>query len=252
MRLPRNAFLSLLSPALLLAGLVLCAPLPAAEAPPGRSVVPAEALAPSRDLEALRLRLDELSSALEERQDAQARQLSRNAEAIVQLQAARERGDAAQSRAQAAFEALRQRQDGFDAQAKALELGAARAAVDVAARDRRIDNAVKELAALRADLGSAQDSLQGGLKDVQAARAELKERGETLASLTDLLSAMKRELDSNNEELVELRLAVKNASTPAPARVGSTAWWDRALQWKYLPAVAVGLSAVAVGWAASR
>lgn len=244
MRLHRAAS-TRLSPALLLAGLVLCAPLGAEEAPPGRSIVPAEALAPAREIEALRRKVEQFSQAFDERQQAQARQLSRSAAALDALQA--ERGGV-----QGALDGLRQRAGQLDERLKALEAGGARVASDLAGTDSRVSAAQKDLDALRRDLGDARDSLQGGLKDVGAARAELKERGEKLASLTDLLSAMKRELDSNNEELVELRLAVKSASAPARPQVGGSEWWDRALHWKYLPAVAVGLSAVAIGVAASR
>jgi DNA repair exonuclease SbcCD ATPase subunit len=245
-------FASLLSPACLLAGLVLCPGLRADEPPPGRSVIPASALNLGPQLEQLEQRLKRTGDDLDSRLDAQALALSRNARAVDALREDQAGHNAALSRVQNALNNLDPRLADLDTRVKALDAAQARAATEAAAADSRAIGWGKDLVQLRKDLQASQDSLETGLKEVAAARSELKERGEKLAGLTDLLGAMKRELNANNEELVELRLALKRAPAPAPESLSGGSWWEQALRWKYLPAVAVGLSAAALGVAAAR
>jgi hypothetical protein len=52
---------------------------------------------------------------------------------------------------------------------------------------------------------------------------------------------------------VEVKQALKLYEKASEAKAdGGGEWWDQALRWKYLPAVAVGLSVVAVGVAVSN
>jgi chromosome segregation ATPase len=136
----------------------------------------------------------------------------------------------------------------------ALEASLARGNSAAAAQDRRVDGLDAQLQALRTQADVDRAAAQDALKRLQATQADLDERGRKLESLTDLLSVMKRDLDSNNEELVEVKQTLKrlDAATPAASLSPQTAWWDAVLGWRYLPVVAVGLSAVALGVAAAH
>lgn len=261
MRAARHAILGTLSPAVLLAGLLLCAPLGAAEAaPPGRSVAPSqdaaeagawrekiEAGLKAQDdrLEALGARLDAQSAALSGSARSADKALKEEAQAIELLQGSRQKADAS-------LELQRQRLDAAEAKTQALDADASKARAASSLRDARLDAMTKDLAALKQDLSDSHDSLAAGLKQIEANRSDLQARSAKLESLSELLAAMKKDIDSNNEELVEAKQSLKRleAAAVTPAADSNAAWWDAVLGWKYLPAVATGLGAAALGVAA--
>lgn len=256
----------LLSPTCLwLAGLLLLGPAPLraaeAEAPPARSVapaVPAEPLATKAELKAAEqraeARLQALSTGLDlqaQRLEDQARRLSKSAQLLIEAAEDLKTLQGSQARSAAALESAQQKLSDLGTRLQGLEQGAAKTSSDSVVRDSRLDELAKAQAALRLQAQEGQDSLQTLLKDLSASRTELKERGQKLNSLTDLLGVMKQDLDGNHEELVEVKQALKRLE-PAPGAPEAGSWLDRALRWPYLPAVAVGLSAVAVGLAVAR
>jgi septal ring factor EnvC (AmiA/AmiB activator) len=108
--------------------------------------------------------------------------------------------------------------------------------------------------ALKASVLAAQDQVNAAAKDYAATRADLKDRTEKLQSLTELLSVLKKSVESNDEELVEVKQQLKQLQPKAPSAASLTDgdWWDQLVAWKYMPALAVGLSAVAVGFSVAH
>lgn len=257
-----SSFARLVSPAWILAGLALFAPPLAAEDGPPPARRPAAAIEPvalptpevrAADLQALKDAVAESARAQEERLLGQARRLSRVAAAVDESEASLKGMADASARLQSALEGLRARLDAVEKRAQSLDEAAGKAAVADQARDVRLDGLAKELAALKAEIVGNRDSLDAGMKQFAATQADLKERGAKLESLSDLLGVMKRDVESNNEELVEVKQALKKLeAAPASGAAENAAWWDEVLRWPYLPAVATTLGAVAIGVAASR
>lgn len=249
-------FARLLSPAWILAGLVFfTVPLHAEDPPPGRHPAPSagsgQAIS-SADLQALKDSVESAARQHDERLQETARRLSRVAASVDEGAASLKAADEAQSRLQSAVEGLRSRLDSVEKKAQNLDEAAGRAAVGTQAQDTRLSAFAKDLSGLKQELSGSRESLDVGMKEFAATKAELKERSAKLESLSDLLSVMKRDVENNNEELVEVKQSLKRleAAPVAGADADNAAWWDQALRWKYLPAVATGLSVVAVGVAA--
>lgn len=245
-----------LSPACsLLAGLLLFqARAWAVEAPPGRSIAPVETSAAGAgpaELQALQRRLDAVNEMASQLADQQAQGLSRNAEALARVNDSLNDLQGAQSRSQASLDGVEQRLKDLAGRLQAVEQAQARSGSDAAVLGGRMDALDKGQAALRARLDDGDQQLKDALKVLDASRVEMAARGEKLVTLTDLLSVMKQDLDNDHEELVELKQTLKRYEPAADAPEAGS-WLDRALRWPYLPAVAVGLSAVAVGVAASK
>ncbi len=112
--------------------------------------------------------------------------------------------------------------------------------------------ATKELSALSVNLKTARDELATALKQAQATQTELKARSDKLEDLVDLLGALRRDLNTNNEEIVDLRRQLKALDGKGTVEGSNAQWWDQALRWPYLPALATGLAAIAIGVAASK
>jgi hypothetical protein len=251
-----NARRASLSPrrALLLAGLFLFRSLPAAEAaPPARSVAPAPTAVvaiPTPEVRAADLKA--LREQAEARLDEQARQVSRTAALLDQLQ-----GDIRQMGVTVKNQDSTLGSTGNIVQSldrTLVELGR-----DLAAEssERKLQGAqVRDLSlglkGLRDEMDLSARQMREGLADITALREDLKSRQSRLDSLTDLLAVMKRDLESNSEEIVEVKQALKALQAPKAPEAASGEWWDQLAGWKYLPAVAVTLSVVAVGMAASR
>lgn len=239
----------------LLAGLLLFQTrLWAVDAPPGRSIMPADESAPGAsqaELQSLQRRLDAVSLAAAQLADGQAQSLSRNAQVLARVDDSLRDLQGAQSRSQAALDGVEQRLKDLNQRLQAVEQTQARSGSEAAVVGGRLDALDKGQATLRARLDDGDQQLKDALKRLDASRAEMATRGEKLASLTDLLSVMKQDQDNDHEELVELKQTLKRYEPSADAPEAGS-WWDRALRWPYLPAVAVGLSLAAVGVAASK
>lgn len=244
----------------LLAGLLLFQPLAALgaaaaseeEAAPVRRIAPSATPVPvasQAELDKLKQALDAISAKQEERHDAQARSLSRSAQELTEARELLRSLQGGQARAQSALDGAKQRLEDLGSRLQSLEQLRAKEGEASAARDTRLDDAIKAQAQLRLQAQEDRDALKEAFKALKDTQSKLDERSVKLASLTDLLSVIKRDVDQDHEELVELKQTIK-ALEPKAAEQGSLAWWDQALRWPYLPAVAVGLSAVAVGLAA--
>lgn len=230
----------ILSPAcLLLAGLLLFqAGLAADEAPPARSIAPAaDPLPVASQAELLRLQ-----RSLEELVAEQSRRLDQSSGSLKSLQSQLNQGQDALDRARQSLADLAGRLQG-------LEQAQARAGVEAAAAGTRLEAQAKGLEQLRLQQNEDRVFLKNALKDLAATRDELQERSRKLSSLSDLLAVMKKDVESNHEELVEMKQTLRRFE-PVAAQKSQAAWWEQALRWPYLPAVAVGLSLVAVGLAA--
>ena len=203
--------------------------------PPARSAAPYPIAPPvsAADLKSLR---DETSGSLKEqagRLDAQAQQ----AKAL-----------------EASLSALAASLGDLDKRLKALADDASARDVDAAGQGAKLKSLAEGQDTLRLQSEANAKTMRDGLADIAALREDLKQRQAKLDSLTDLLTVMKRDVDSNSEEIVEVKQGLKQAAqqAPAPSVSAGDDWWDQALEWKYLPAVAVGLSVIAVGVAASH
>lgn len=237
---------ALLALGLLLGGQALYAD----DVPPGRSV----ALSPpgADGLGGLGARVDRLAAqqqALAARTDDQARRLSDVADALGDQDARLKSQAAAAQGVEQRLTAAEGSLASVVVKLQALDEAQAKAAVSAAAQQTRLDGGLAEVDALKTALGAAQDQITGAAKDYAATRVEMGQRSEKLQGLVDLLDVLKKGLDSDDEELVEVKLALKRLEPkPAPdASLTNAAWWNGILTWKYLPALATGLGIVAVG-----
>jgi len=143
-------------------------------------------------------------------------------------------------------EGLGQRLDSQEAKSQSLQETQSKAAVSAEAGLARFDELRKDLDTLKADLANSQDSLASGLKELQDTRGALSK----LDSLQELMTMLKRDMDNDDEELVEVKQSLKRLEPSPSDGPGNAAWWDGLAGWKYLPALATGLSVIAVGVAA--
>jgi chromosome segregation ATPase len=226
--------------------------MPAEEAPPARSIAaePLPGGASRAELEQLREDQAGLAAAQSRRLDEQAQRLSRNAQALEEAATAVKALQSAQAQAQGGLDSARQRLDELTRRLQALDQAQARSGSEAAARDSRLDAMARAQGELRLQQEQDRDALEAALKSLESTRKELDARSIKLASLAELLGVMKKDLESNHEQLIELKQDLKPAAAVAPSAAGT--WYERALRWPYLPAVAVGLSLGALGVAASR
>ncbi len=99
--------------------------------------------------------------------------------------------------------------------------------------------------------GKAEKDLALGLKRVEDLAESLELKGEKMTGLLDVVGTLKRDLRDLNADLVELKGDLK-AMQNKGADDGELGWWSKASRWPYLPAVAAGLSAIALGIAVTR
>lgn len=251
--LPQSPACALLAGLLLFQPLLLAADALEDEAPVRRiaPATPAPSAADQAELDKLKQALDALSAKQEEHHEAQSRGLSRSAQALAEDREMLQSLQSGQARSQTALDGAKQRLEDLGARLQSLEQLHAKEGESAAAREARLDEAIKAQAQLRLQAQEDRDSLKDAFKALKDTQAKLDERTLKLASLTDLLSVIKQDVDQDHEEVVELKQTIK-ALEPKASEQGGLAWWDQALRWPYLPAVAVGLSAVAVGLAAHR
>jgi chromosome segregation ATPase len=229
-----------------------------ADLPPGRSAAPASSLsgqpAPevrAADLKAVKDASEGAAKRASDALDEQARRLSRTAASLVELQAELKLQSQSSKGLDSSLAGLTVSLADLDKRVSALSQGAAAKEVDAASQAATLKKLGEDLAGLRNDLEGGAKQMRDGLAEIATLREDLKQRQARLDSLSDLLQVMKKDLDGNSEEIVELKQSVKRLEA-APAGPGAPEWWEQALTWKYLPAVAVGLSLVAVGLAAAH
>jgi chromosome segregation ATPase len=240
--------------------LLLAAPCRADDAvpapPPARSIAltPVQG-ADAAEVSALGDKVERLvSQALDQaaRLDAQARSVSVGVQALEEHEARLKKVEANSDQLERSVTSSQGSVTQALARLQALEEAQSKAQVSAGAQVARIDSVAQDMAALKQSMAAAQDSLQAGAKDLAATRAQMQERSDRLDSLSELLDTMKKSQESDDEELVEVKQALKRLE-PAPAsEAGNAEWWDQILTWKYMPAVAVGLSCVATGIALSH
>jgi chromosome segregation ATPase len=242
--------------ALLLAGLFLFQPLAlrADDLPPARSPLmgasPAAVELHASDLKDLH---DQLVGLVQDRVGDQAQRLSRTAEQLEDLKGEL-RSQAQSAKAlDASLSSVGSTLGELDKRVAALGQAAAAKDVDAAGQAARLKGLSDDLSALRLQTDASAKAMRDGLADIATLREDLKQRQARLDSLSDLLAVMKKGVDENSEEIVEVKQSLKRLEqAPSPESMVSGDWWDQALQWKYLPALAVGLSAVALGVAATH
>ncbi|HXC63551.1 MAG TPA: hypothetical protein VNZ67_04295 [bacterium] len=252
-----------LGPAALAAGFLLLAALgraddavPVPSPPPGRSIAltPAQG-ADAAEVSALGDKVERLvSQALDQsaRLEAQARTVSTSAQALGELGSRLKQLEGNADLLERSMTSAQGSVTQAMARLQALEEAQSKAQVNAGAQTARVDSVAQDMAALKQSVAAAQDSLQAGAKDLAATRAQMQERSDRLDSLSELLDTMKKSQESDDEELVEVKQALKKLE-PAPEDVaGNLEWWDQILTWKYMPAVAVGLGCVATGIALSH
>jgi septal ring factor EnvC (AmiA/AmiB activator) len=245
--------------ALLLAGLFLLRSLTLyADLPPGRTVAPSLAVVPTpevraSDLQAVRDAAEAAAKRASESLEDQARRLSRTAASLNDLQGELRTQAQSAKALDASIAGVGSTLSELDKRVAALSQSAATKDVDATAQAAKLKNLSDDLAALRQDLEGGGKKMREGLAEIAALREDLKQRQTRLDSLTELLAVMKKDVDSNSEEIVEVKQSLKGyqvAAAPQDKSAGD--WWEQALEWKYLPALAVGLSVVAVGLAAAK
>ena len=233
--------------------------LPADELPPARSplggtkasLLDSDAL--KADLNALR---EEQAARTREHADLleqQARRLSRTAATLQDLQAEL-RTEAQSAKAlESSVTGLSSGISQLDKRLGSLSEAAAVKDAENAAQAAKLKGLSEDMGSLKLLQESSMKQMKDGLAEVAALRDDLKQRQAMLASLTDLLNVIKKDVDSNSEEIVEVKQALKlYEKAPEKKAEDEGEWWDQALRWKYLPAVAVTLSVVAVSLAASK
>ena len=228
------------------------------ELPPARSAAPA--LLPTAtpevraaDLQAMRDAVAAKAREQAELLEDQAHRLSRTAASLEEMQ--RELRSQVQS-AKALDNSLAgvgSSLSDLDKRVAALGQAAAVKDVDASTQAAKLKGLADDLAGLHEQMTGNVKQMKDGLAEIAALRDDLKQRQSKLDSLTDLLTVMKKDVDNNSEEIVEVkqglqRLEPKLADKP----LASDDWWEQGVTWKYLPAVAVALSGVAIGIAASH
>ncbi len=243
--------------ALLLAGLFCFQSLTLyAELPPARSAAPAPIATPEvrqSDLQLLRDDQAAQAKAQSAKLEEQAQRLDRASAAIVELQAQLKAATTATQSLQGSLTGVDSNLAAMNRRLGALNESSAAREAQGASQATKLQAVSDDLAAMKIGQEGAAKQMREGLADIAALREDLKQRQGKLDSLTDLLSVIKKDVDANSEEIVEVKQSLKlYDQAPAKAADESGEWWDQALRWKYLPAVAVGLSAVAVGVAVSN
>jgi chromosome segregation ATPase len=221
---------------------------------PVRSVAPMATPVPSAsraELDKLKAALDDFSSRQEGRAKEQSQALSRSAEALAEARETLNALQGGQTRASAAMDDAKQRLQDLGGRLQSLEQAQSKGGAEDAARDARLDEAIKAQAQLRLQAQEDRDQLKEAFKSLKAAQSSMDERALKLASLADMLSVMRSDQERDHEEIVELRQSLK-ALEPKPAEAGNPAWWSDVLRWPYWGVVGVGLGAVAIGLAASK
>jgi chromosome segregation ATPase len=228
----------------------------AAAAPPGRSVSltpvqgadAAEVSALGDQVERLRGQALEQTAQLE----AQARAVSLSAQAQADHESRLKDLEAGTDKLQRSMTAAETSLAQALARLQAVEDAQSKAQVNASAESAKADAAAQDLAVLKQGMAAAQDGLQAAAKDLAATRAQMQDRSDRLDSLSELLETLKKSQESNDEELVEVKQALKRLEPAPDAEGANQQWWDQILTWKYMPAVAVGLGCVATGIALSR
>lgn len=190
-------------------------------------------------------RMDDLSGKLKElasRQRDQAAALSRCAASIQECDSGLAADASARQRLAVALDGLSQRLDAAETKLRALDEGQAREGVSAAAAATREADLAKEVGALRKQLDDGKQRLDAGLKELDTVREGLG-RVDGLEEITGML---KKDLETDEEEIVEAKQALKRLEPPPADGPGNAAWWDGIATWKYLPALAAGLSVIAV------
>jgi chromosome segregation ATPase len=229
---------------------------PEVQLPPARSAAPPssvdQVIHPS-DLQAVREAAEAAVQRQAQQVDEQARRLSRTAESLNELQSElRTQAETAKA-LDSSVAGVNGTLSDLDKRVALLGQTAAAKDVDAAAQAAKLKNLGDDLAALQLSTASEAKQMKDGLADIAALREDLKQRQARLDSLTDLLAVIKKDVDANSEEIVEVKQSLKNYQPLPSTPAGDTAeWWDQSLQWKYLPAVAVVLSVVAIGVAATH
>ena len=238
-----------------------------AELPPARSPSLGTAPAPSLntvaapaptpevrllDLQALRDESKALVKDQSARLEEQGRRLSRTAASMQDLEDEIRREAQASKALDASVAGLGSTLSTLDKRLAELKESSAAKDVDAVSQAAKLRALNDDLSALKQSYEGSAKVMRDGLAEIASLREDLKQRQARLDSLTDLLSVIKKDVDSNSEEIVEVKQTLKlyDQAQVKPAEDGG--WWDQVLHWKYLPAVAVGLSAVAVGIAAGK
>jgi len=99
--------------------------------------------------------------------------------------------------------------------------------------------------------GKAEKDLGLGLKRVEDLADSLESKGEKMTGLLDIVGTLKRDLRDLNADMVEMKGDLK-AMQAKGNEDDNTSWWAKASRWPYLPAVAAGLSALALGMAIAK
>lgn len=202
----------------------------------------------SEDLEEQdkRLRMqDKRVRELDGRTQDEALRLSRAAKVLDELYGALASETEARAQLAAALQAMNSKIESLEDKSQAMGEAQSKAAVSAEAGLARFDELRKDLDTLKADLAGSQENLATGLKELEDTRGALSK----LDSLQELMTMLKRDMDNDDEELVEVKQSLKRLE-PAPSEGSDSAWWEGVASWKYLPALATGLSAIALGVAA--
>ena len=108
-----------------------------------------------------------------------------------------------------------------------------------------------DVAALAQTVKALQQGLQTDLEEIKKFRKEFEQKSERLEGVIDLMNAMRKDINDNSREIVELKQAIKVLENPAQKENGGS-FWQKLSRWPWMPALAVGLSAAALGLAASK
>jgi hypothetical protein len=163
---------------------------------------------------------------------------------------------AAEARLDAAIaETLRKASDHAELMSK--ELSFIKEKIQALAKDAgedriQLDKQGKDARAFAVTLDESGKRLDDGLKKVDAVRAQIESKGQRMEGLLDLVNTLKRDLNDNSHEIAELKHDFESVKKVSRTPTEEQDWWDQLSGWKYMPLAAAVLGGVALGVAASH
>jgi hypothetical protein len=139
----------------------------------------------------------------------------------------------------------------LDAQANRLK----QVEADLAQQQTQLERQGLSQEALSGRLDAEIKRVEKSVHSVDDLNKDLADKRDALSTFQDLANGLKKDTDENSAEIVELkqRLAALQKDEPVEVKpAASSAWWEKASHWQYLPLVAVVISTVSLAVVLSK